>query len=173
MGNLLFSPSGRIGPGEFIKGAIILIVLGTLLSVPSIMGMEAFETITFILSLVLIYPWVVIWIKRYHDAGKSGWMCLIPIVVYLVLFIIAFTILLWPMMEMAMSMAAEGASESEMEAALLESGVDEQALSLQFTLASIAISLVVTFLFNALIKQDPGPNQFGPVPGTTTADNFS
>lgn len=162
MGNLLFSPSGRIGSGEFIKAAIILIVIMVLLSVPTILGMDTLEAILTVLSLALIYPWVVIWIKRYHDAGKSGWMCLIPIAAFLIGYIVLFTVLLWDVFAMSIELASQGASEAEIEEQIGE--LDEAKLATQFTIASTVLSIAVAFLFNAMIKQDSGDNKFGPVP---------
>ena len=41
--------------------------------------MDSLAALAGIVSFALIYPWIVIWIKRYHDGGKSGWMSLLPI----------------------------------------------------------------------------------------------
>ena len=73
MGNLLFSSYGRIGSGTFINAGYILILIGTAFSMskmisPAIGGIFGF------LSMLLLYPWVCIWIKRLHNGGKSGWM---------------------------------------------------------------------------------------------------
>lgn len=169
MGNLLFSPSGRIGPGEFIKGAIILIVLTTVLSLPTILGLpDIVATITGLISFVFLWCWIALWIKRYHDGGKSGWMCLIPISIYIVVIILAYAMIAGgPFMEL-MNATMEGVDEAaidEMEAAMTKE------TSLPVTLASLAISLAIAFLFNMMIKQDMHDNQYGPY--GNTSDTFS
>ena len=83
MGNLLFSPNGRISSSEFMRGATILIVIAAVLA---ILPMISFKlgSILGILGLVMIWCWVVLWIKRFRDGGKSGWMSLIPIAIFIV-----------------------------------------------------------------------------------------
>lgn len=159
MGNLLFSPSGRINPSEFMRGAIILIVIGFLLSLPGILGMKSLDAILGIISIALIYPWVVIWIKRYHDAGKSGWMCLIPIVIFCILLVIVTALMLGGEISQMFEMASSGASQAEQQEA------SEQIMSgkqLPVALASTAVSAAIAFMFNSLIKRDAHENQFGP-----------
>ena len=78
MGNLLFSPSGRISPADFMRGATILIVVGLVLGLlPILMPALAMLSIIF---LVMLWCWIVLWVKRYHDGGKSGgarcWPCI-------------------------------------------------------------------------------------------------
>jgi len=160
MGNLLFSPSGRIGPSKFLKGAIILIVLGALLSLPAILGLpDIVGTIAGLISFLLLWCWIALWIKRYHDGGKSGWMSLVPILAYVVLTLIVMGAIMGGSFMELMNASMNGADPEtikELEAAMTaETG-------LPVTIASIVISLVVAFLFNKLIKQDMHDNQFGP-----------
>ena len=159
MGNLLFSPNGRINSSQFIKGALILIVIGFLLSLPSLLGMNKIGTPLGFLSYLLAFPWVVIWIKRYHDGGKSGWMCLIPLLVYAVLMMIAMGSLLGGEFAQIMEMATSGASQAEQEAA---TEAMMKGKEVPVGVAGLVCSLVVVFLFNALIKRDDHENQFGP-----------
>ena len=159
MGNLLFSPNGRINSGEFMKGAIILIIIGALLTLPSTLGMKAVGTALGVLSYLLAFPWVVIWIKRYHDAGKSGWMCLLPLFVYAILLMVVMGALLGAEFSQLIEMATSGASQAEQEA-FTENMMKGKEIPL--TLAGMGTSLVVAFLFNAMIKRDDHENQFGP-----------
>jgi len=160
MGNLLFSPNGRINSGEFMKGAIILVVLGAILTMPATFGMKGIGAALGYLSYLLAFPWVVIWIKRYHDAGKSGWLCLIPLLVYAVLLIVIMGFLLSGEFGQMIELASSGASQAEQQA-FTESMMKGKEVPL--TLAGIGTSLVVAFLFNNLIKGDDHENQFGPV----------
>jgi uncharacterized membrane protein YhaH (DUF805 family) len=158
MGNLLFSPSGRIGAAAFQKGALILIVLSFLLGLPAVLGLpEAISTILALVSIIFIWCWIVLWIKRYHDAGKSGWLSLIPIVI----FIILMTVFMMTYMgsEFSAMMAAMSDPEALEE---VEAAMDAKANSIVPLAISALISAIVAFGFNALIKADPHDNQFGP-----------
>lgn len=169
MGNLLFSPSGRIGPSDFLKGVVILIVVAILLSAPAFLGLpDAVALIASIISFATIWCWVVLWVKRYHDGGKSGWMCLVPILVYLIVYIIAFVVIAGaPFMEM-ITAAMEGAGEDEI--AALEAEMNSTVM-LPLSIAGIVISFGIAFLFNNMIKHEDHDNRFGPM--TSTADNFN
>jgi len=160
MGNLLFSPNGRINPSDFTKAALILIGLGVLFGIPGMLGMTgAVATIAGILGFVLLYPWVVIWIKRYHDAGKSGWTCLLPIVIYIIASMVLMSVLLGGEFMEIFQAASEGASSDETDAmaANMASGSGVKIL-----VASTVLSLAVAFGFNSIIKRDDHENQFGP-----------
>ena len=158
MGSLLFSPSGRINSSEFMKGAIILIILGIVFTIPEMMGMgDGITMIMGLLGFLLIIPWIFIWIKRYHDAGKSGAMCLIPILVYIVA-VIALTFFFMGDM-FALMFSEEAMTDPESLEAEIEALTKAKAIPL--TIASTVLSLIIAFGFNAMIKQQPEENQFG------------
>ncbi|MBV9989722.1 MAG: DUF805 domain-containing protein [Alphaproteobacteria bacterium] len=73
---LLFSPNGRIGRRDFWIGFAFVMVASMLAGALPIVGP--------VLGLVLIWPQVVIHIKRLHDFGWSGWLLLLPFAVSLV-----------------------------------------------------------------------------------------
>jgi len=161
MGNLLFSPSGRINPSEFTKAAIILIALGLLFGIPGAMGMTgAVATIAGILGFVLLYPWVVIWIKRYHDAGKSGWTCLVPIVIYIIATLVLMSVLLGGEFMEIFQAASEGASSAETDA--MAESMTTGGSGIKIIIASTLLSAAIALGFNAIIKRDDHENQFGP-----------
>ncbi len=158
MGNLLFSPSGRIGSSDFQKGALILIVLAIILSLPGVLGLpEGISTVIELLGIVLIWCWIALWIKRYHDAGKSGWMSLIPIILYIVIFI--GVIFGYAGNEIGQLMAAATDPDAAAEA---EAAFDAKTGGIAFLAISAVISAVIALGFNAMIKSDPDDNQFGP-----------
>ena len=168
MGNLLFSPSGRIGPGQFMSGVTVLVVISLVLALLPIF-VPALGLLG-IVGLVLIWCWIVLWVKRYHDAGKSGWMCLIPIIVLIILSMILGAV-------MGAMFADPAAAEAMMEAA--ESGDVGSIMKFAGTggmtkmgaiisaVASAALSYVVAMVFNGMIKHDAHDNQFGPEAGTS------
>lgn len=160
MGNLLFSPSGRIGPSEFMKGVIVLIVVALLLSLPGLLGLpKIVETLSSVLSLVTLWCWVVLWVKRYHDGGKSGWTCLLPIIVYIIVFFVVMAAIAGGSFMEMMELVTNGATDAEVEA--FES-VMMSKIGLPIIIASVVVSFAIAFLFNKTIKQDTHDNQFGP-----------
>ena len=160
MGNLLFSPNGRINPSEFTKAALILIALGFVLALPEALGMTgALTTVAALISFLLLYPWIVIWIKRYHDAGKSGWTCLVPIIIYIIAAIILMMVLLGDEFMAMFQAASEGASQAETEAMAEEMGQGKQ---IPLLIATTVLSAAIALGFNAIIKRDDHENQFGP-----------
>ena len=84
---ILFSPTGKIGPHAFMKGVVVLIAISAVLGVLPLLSFEI-GSVFKILMLVLIWCWIVLFIKRFRFAGKSGWMCLLPIIVYVIAYFI-------------------------------------------------------------------------------------
>lgn len=169
MGNLLFSPSGRINSSEFMRGAMILIVLGLLIALSPYIS-SGLAMVMFAVSLLFIWCWVVLWIKRYHDAGKSGWMCLIPIIIWLIGYGI-----LAQMLPGMIAPELEAELKLEMTEAATEGGLGaifgmansetalalSKATTLPVALAHAVWSALIAFLFNGMIKHQPEENQFG------------
>ena len=155
MTTTMLDPKGRLGPSGFRNAALILIVAGTILSILSVLN-PALMLLSFV-SLALIYPWVVIWSKRLHDAGKSGWMFLLVLVLYLVA---TFTASYFIGQQFGPPVDPN-ADFQQMMAAMTEAA---QATAIPTTIASIVISLAFVFAGNALLKSDPGPNAYGPAP---------
>ena len=179
MGNLLFSPSGRISRAEFMKGAYVLIALGAIISLSALVS-PTLSGILNIVGIVLLYCWIVLFIKRYHEAGKSGWMVFIPIIAYIVLAVLASMILLPVLLgimapeaatlQAEMEAAAEAAAESgdlgAVFGAALEGGQElARATAVPNTILGVLVGLAIAFLFNKIIPVDPGPNQYGPKGG--------
>jgi len=169
MGSLLFSPSGRIDSSAFMKGAVILIVLTVILGLPAVLGLpDAVTMIASVISFATIWCWIVLWVKRYHDGGKSGWMCLLPIITYLIIFIIAFSVIAGGSFMEMMNATLDGATPEEIEA--MEAQMTAST-AIPLTVAGAVISFAIAFLFNSMIKHEDHDNRFGPE--TTTADTFS
>jgi len=172
MGSLLFSPSGRIGSSEFMKGAIILIIIGAIIQLSGLVSYKLSLTLSMI-GLVTIWCWVVLWVKRFHDGGKSGWMSLVVILVWIVIAMIISVVLmpiLVPSMEadkLAMSEAMQAAGQSGdmglVISTMMEYG-DEMAKksAISNALMSAVIAGAVAYVANMLIKHDPNDNQYGP-----------
>ena len=158
--NTYLSPKGRLNPSDFKKSALTLIVIGVVFSIPELLGMDSLAALAGIVSFALLYPWIVIWIKRYHDGGKSGWMSLLPIIVYLMATIILMMTMLGDGF-MAIEASSTGASQADTEK-MAEEMVEGK--EMMILLANTALSAVVALGFNAyLISNDDHENQYGPI----------
>jgi len=159
MGSLLFSMKGRINSAEFLKGAIILITINVILSALS--HFMAGLMVWFVLvSIILIWPWLAIWVKRFHDGGRSGWMVLVAILVWAVVgwaFSLIVNMVI-PIDKTVIEAAAASGDIGEIIRVSIESVKPQFFLRLIF---SVVGSLIVVLLFNAIIKSDPEENQFG------------
>jgi uncharacterized membrane protein YhaH (DUF805 family) len=94
--NLLFSYEGRIGRARFWLGVLLLILMsmafcavGGLLNILPLdaRGQFAAEELgalgllyALVTAVVLIYAQLAVYVKRFHDRGKSGWWVLIALV---------------------------------------------------------------------------------------------
>jgi len=169
MGNLLFSPSGRINSNEFMKGATFLVLVTFVLGLLPIISLAL--GLLQIVTFVFIWCWIVLWVKRYHDGGKSGWMCLLPIIVYLVVVSIASVLVSGMFVDADAAAAATEAATEAAEAGDIAAvfklalsgggGVTKMGV---FATAAVgaAVSYGIAFLFNNMIKGDEHENQYGP-----------
>lgn len=159
--DILFNPNGRITSGQFVKGAIVLIVIGALMALLPLFAPMAIAKYASWLMWLLIYPWICLFMKRFRDGGKPGAMCLIPFGIYAVLSMIVGGVMMFsnPAMQEIMQAAAEGADAADIEAMSLEIG---QSMAGMSAAVGAVISAVIAFGTNALIKHDPNDNKYGP-----------
>ena len=163
MGNLLFSPSGRIGPAAYMRGIIIYAVIGFIMTVLAA-AVPALAVLAIPVSLVLLYIFIALGIKRSHDAGKSGWMVLTHILLSwgvgaLVGFVVAMItgVSAGDMFGAAMSGDTEAVEAATAATQTLSYGLISG-------VGSVVTALVTGYLVNMFNKQDPGDNQYGPAP---------
>ncbi|HJR56701.1 MAG TPA: DUF805 domain-containing protein [Rhizomicrobium sp.] len=151
----LFYPDGRIGPVAFRNAALALIAAGAAVSLTPV-AVPALWMVSFA-GFLFLYPWVVIWVKRFHDAGKSGWWFLAVFVPWLVTgaianhFITAEFGLAPPQPGTPVDIWGYMAAQT-------------QAIALPATIASVVISLVFALVVNEELKSDPGENRHGSPP---------
>ncbi|MGB6228994.1 MAG: DUF805 domain-containing protein [Litorimonas sp.] len=166
MGNLLFSPSGRIGPGAYMKGMIVLAIISAVITLVPLISPGLAMILSFV-SLILIIPFVFLGIKRSHDAGKSGWMVLTHILLYAGVAAVLYFIMnalgmgVDPAMEAAMN---EAAAEGDMGTVVEMTGDLARATAIPSAISGVIGTLASAFLINMFNKQDMGDNQYGPVP---------
>jgi len=174
MGNLLFSPSGRISPQAFLKGLGIIAIISALIAIVPMFNMKLGTTLTYI-SIVLLFPLFCILIKRCHDAGKSGWMSilfflLIGIVGGLLQYFIGNMFGGEPLAEMKAAseeLAKSGAGFGEiMEQTKALTEQYGPAIAKKTAIPGAVAGLVGTmlggYLTNMLLKRDDHENQYGP-----------
>jgi uncharacterized membrane protein YhaH (DUF805 family) len=81
---LFTSLDGRIGRQSLWMGVVVLIVVSIIAGVlDAILGTRSengFGIIGAIAGLICIYPAIMLYAKRWHDRGKSGWWTLIGLV---------------------------------------------------------------------------------------------
>lgn len=170
MGNLLFSPNGRIGPQAFFKGMMTLAVISAVITLSGLVSFQLSQILGFV-SLLLIIPFFFLLIKRSHDAGKSGWMSIVWFILWIIIFVI-----LGMLVNAIMPSAAQAELETALEAAMTEGGGfgDIMALTKEMgpaiarqtaipsALAGLVGTAIAAYLINMLNKHDDHENQYGP-----------
>jgi len=164
MGNLLFSPSGRIGSQDFMKGGVALIIVGIVLS---LLNMQAIlsPTLVTLAYLLMLFPWVCIWVKRLHNGGKTGFMIFLYIFLYAIL-VVVFTIVAMMMFgdgeiwNAAMAYSKQEITMDEYMSALEGSAASD--LSLPVLIGGVVASFLTLVIGDKGTPNDPDENQFGP-----------
>ena len=174
MANLLFSPTGRIGPGAYLKGSIIVGVIGALLALTGYINVLIFS-FAVLISFLLIIPFIMLSIKRAHDAGKSGWFSLIFLAIATAIYFgVSF---LMTIVGLAPSTADQKESQEILKEAQSSGDVAEMLAIMSDVLGPLILPtaiimfltpVVAAFVVNLFIKSDGHDNQFGPA---TTGDS--
>lgn len=168
MGNLLFSPSGRIGPQEFVKGIMIIAVISAVITIVPMFS-YSLGTMLSLVSIVLLYPIFCLLIKRSHDAGKSGWMSIVWFILYIIIVAGAAYIAqkfsmgdLGVQMEEASKAAAEEGDFAAIMAVANEYGPQiARKTALPSALAGLVGTYVFAMILNMILKPQMGENQYG------------
>ena len=155
MGSLFFSPSGQIDSRSFMQAGLILIVIGAVLTVVKNFS-PGLAAIASLLSLIMIYPWVCIWIKRLRNGGKSGAMVLVYILLYIVLVIVAAMIAMFAFgggefMAMISEYASGEISMAEYQAKAQAFG---QTIGIPMAIATAVASYATIFIGDKTIPND-------------------
>jgi uncharacterized membrane protein YhaH (DUF805 family) len=173
--DLFLTPNGRIDQPTFWRGLIILLVISLALS-----AISAFVS-PFIgfASLLFIWPWIAIHVKRFHDSNKSGWLTIAIVVLVFVISFVAGLILpslfgvdvlaLQQDMQRDIENAAAGDPSVAISAAMDGAKRVAQAQLLPSLLATTISTLVAGVVMGLINKTDPNDNQYGPGPGGKTA----
>jgi len=150
----ILNPFGRIGPAAFRNTALMLIAIGACFGlVPWVRPDMALLSFA---NLLLIYPWVVIWVKRFHDAGKPGTWFLVVLVVWLIVGFAANRLIVSRLIPAPPPVDPHFVWASVM--------AQMHANALPGTIVSVIISLAFALVINEELKSDSGENAYGPAP---------
>ena len=78
--HLFFQFDGRINRAKLWLGIVILVVVEAIVSAIFARGDSGLLGIGSLISLALLWPWLAVSIKRWHDRDKSGWWVLIGLI---------------------------------------------------------------------------------------------
>jgi uncharacterized membrane protein YhaH (DUF805 family) len=171
MMNLLFSPNGRIDQPTYWRAVLILAAISMLLWV-----LSAFvNPLIFMLGAIFWWPWIAVHVKRFHDAGKSGWLTLATFAAAVVLYYVLGFVL-------AMIFGGNAQQNLEIQRQMQEAQVDQDIDAIFDAFKQLVGSLLVIMILiiagltgilgviMGLFKTEPNDNQHGPGPlGTSVA----
>jgi uncharacterized membrane protein YhaH (DUF805 family) len=161
MGSLFFSLKGRISPAQFLKGAIILIVINLIINILPLVSLS-FALMAMPVGLLFAWMWLSLWSKRLHDAGKSAWMVLLVLLVSIGIdFASTRLVYMITGFDQATVTAAAQAAGTDVLGAMKASIEASKPIVLPGAIASAISTFIVVFLGNKVLKSDPEENQYG------------
>lgn len=176
MANLLFSPSGRIGPSEFLKGVGILAVIGAIITILPLFSYQLGTTLSLV-SILLLVPLFMLLIKRLHDSGKSGWLSILFVILIGIVGVILQSIAsnmfggsaMADMKAATEEIATSGAGFGEIMTATQELALEygpaiAKSTAIPTAIAGFIGTMAGAFLTNLILKQDAHENQYGHPP---------
>lgn len=171
---LYLSPNGRIDQPTYWRAVLVLFAISAAISV-----LSAFVSpFLGLLGLVFIWPWIAVHAKRFHDAGKTGWITIAMVVLAIVVSMIVGAIL--PGLFGVDTAALTQEMQEEIERASSRDPANAIAVAMEASkraaqaqlLPSILATLIVTGVVGAvmgLFKADPNDNEYGPGPAGASA----
>jgi len=171
MGNLLFSPNGRIARNRFWQGMVILTVASVLVAAGAVM----IGTLVSLFGYLLIYPYICVYGKRLHDAGLTAWW-VIGVWFGTVVLNFILSLILTPMFMGEEELKIQEEMTERMMtgdfAGMMEGAEILASQLLPLTIFLTVVTNLVAALVVGLLPSEPRENKHGPVPGTTTATTF-
>ncbi len=159
---LFLTPNGRIDQATYWRAVLIIFAVSSVITVLSIYV----TGIIGLLSFGVIWAWIAVHAKRFHDNGKSGWYMLLLILVAAILNFILGGILpsLFGFDQAGYNQEVSEAMNNGGFAGMMEVINEGQRATM---IPSILTTLIVTGILGAIMgvfKTDPNDNQYGPGP---------
>jgi uncharacterized membrane protein YhaH (DUF805 family) len=148
----VLNPFGRLGPVAFRNAALVLIAIGACFSLIPLIN-PGLAALSFC-GVLLLYPSIVIWVKRFHDAGKSGWWFLAVFAGQLVAGVVANRFIVARFVPPPPPVDPNFIWQSMV--------AQMQANAIPNTISSVIISLAFILVINEELKSDPQENKYGP-----------
>lgn len=159
LATILFSPNGRIGPGNFWRGYIIILAISLVLQVISVlMGPSPITSLLGILSLVLYWCTIAVFAKRLHDTGATGWWVAAIAAGWTLVMLVGVAIILALFGGEVWSTAMQDESYAQSPQFMLDL---QDAIFVPGTALGLVINIALGFIM-ANLKSDPNANAYGP-----------
>lgn len=165
----LFVPNGTISKSGFAVAAAILIVAGLITDALGVTT-PMLGPLLFFIGILFAYCWVALWIKRFHEAGTSGWWTVLVVLVWLIIeSVVGFSVIMGAGFDPSIFASGDPAAiEAAMEPVV-------QAAFLPSLIASAVVSVIIAFGLNAILPAGKGGDREGgdaepvnpPASGTT------
>jgi uncharacterized membrane protein YhaH (DUF805 family) len=156
IGNVLFSPNGRIGQQDYWIGILILIGGNIVAQFIPILGA--------LIWLGLIWVGIAVYGKRLHDSGKTAWIHLLPWALSTVLAFVGIAI----MVASAISAGVISETSADFSVEQIIALVSAGGIGLLLLGLSSLVWVIYT-IWVGVMAGDPGENRFGPAPGADAA----
>lgn len=170
---VFLEPKGRLSPRLFAQGYILLTAALLVITVVATFFLPGLG----ILQYALVFPFLCVFGKRFHDAGMSAWFWVLAVFASLILQMML-TILLMPGLSPdAWRMYLEATEVAQVEGS--DVGLDlltsqAQDIMRAAGLSSVASLLIASAIIGLIVyrlRPDPKPNRHGPPPGNDGANS--
>lgn len=121
----------------------------------------ALSGVTGLISLVMIWCWIALWVKRLHQGGITGWMTILLAVGWIFVNMIAGAVVTALLAPELMSPQAGGGDFMEMMQQSIEAS---RSIAAPSAIVSAIVGVGYVFVANAALPSQDGENQFGPAP---------
>ncbi len=168
MKSILFSLGGRIGPGNFWRGYIIILAAALIINIAAYLAGQG-NPVSLVLGLVgLVLYWctICVFVKRLHDSGASGWWVLAIAAGWTLVMLVGVAVILGVFAGDVMSTAVADDSYAQSPQFMTDL---QEVIFVPGTAFGLVVNIALGFILAAL-RSDPQANAYGPVtrvPGDT------